>query len=82
MNITPKEMIKEWFDKGVAQNAKFMLVVCDTYDHDDYPVYAMTLEEAWQRYHSPGDMQRVMEVYDLQMDQNAQLNQHRAMNLR
>lgn len=35
---TPTER-KEWFDRGVADGATHMLVVTDTYDWEDYPVY-------------------------------------------
>ena len=31
--------IKEWFDTGQKLGATHMIVVCDTYDWDDFPVY-------------------------------------------
>jgi hypothetical protein len=31
--------IKRWFERGVEQKATHMIVVCDTFDHEDYPVY-------------------------------------------
>jgi len=58
-----------------------MIVVCDTFDHEDYPVYAATAEECVATYKAPGEMQRVMEVYDLAADKAAQLREARAMHL-
>ena len=58
-----------------------MLVICDTYDYDDYPVYANTAADCMIKYNNPGQMQRVMEVYDLAADKEAQLNEARAMRL-
>jgi hypothetical protein len=55
-----------------------MLVICDTFDHDDYPVYVSSVEEARKKAENPGSMQRLMEVYNLSMDREEQLNQHRA----
>jgi hypothetical protein len=34
-----------------------------------------------QRYKNPGEMQRVMEVYDLRADKAEQMNERRAMRL-
>lgn len=76
-----KNDISGWFDQGVAQNAKHMLVICDTFDYDDYPVYTFTDEACIKRYNTPGEMQRVMEVYDLLADKDSQLSERIAMHL-
>ena len=31
--------IKNWFDQGVKDGATYLIVVCDTFDHSDYPAY-------------------------------------------
>lgn len=36
---TTQAMIGSWFDQGVNQGATHMIVVVDTFDHDDYPVF-------------------------------------------
>jgi hypothetical protein len=41
-----------------------MIVVCDTFNYDDYPVFTTTDSACLERYKNPGEMQRVMEVYD------------------
>lgn len=73
--------IRRWLNEAKNKNAKYLIVVCDTYDHDDYPIQCMTDEECWIKYNNPGDMQRIMEVYDLNMDIENQLNQNIVFNL-
>ena len=71
---TTTEQIAEWFDQGIKDGAKHMLVVCDTFDWTDYPVYTTTDEDCLARFRNPGSMQKVMEVYDLGMDKREQIN--------
>lgn len=81
--MTTRTEISRWFDDGVAQKATHMIVVCDTYDHEDYPAYCTSDDHAIERHHyyTHAAMQRVMEVYDLRMDKEKQLNTHRVFNL-
>ena len=79
--MTTKQDISEWFDQGAKTGATHMLVVCDTFDHDDYPVFAKSDADCVALYKYPGEMQRVMEVYDLKADKNAQLNTPRCFRL-
>lgn len=76
-----REDIASWFDRGAASGARYMIVLCDTYDYDDYPVYCTTAKHAIERMKDPGSMQKVMECYDLAADKAAQMKQHRAMAL-
>jgi hypothetical protein len=73
--------IRRWLIDAKNKNIKYLIVVCDTFDHVDYPVNCMTDEECLEKYSNPGDMQRIMEVYDLNMDIESQLNQNRVFNL-
>lgn len=80
------EDISEWFDKGVGMGATHMIVICDTYDHSDYPLYVMKgtkkiVEKKIKANSHSHTMQRVMEVYDLHMDKEAQMNQHRCWSI-
>lgn len=73
--------ISRWFDDGIEQQATHMIVVCDTWDHEDYPVYVNKpdgVHEIEDKY--KGDMQQIMEVYKMSIDKNTQMNQHRAFN--
>lgn len=77
---TTKEEMGEWFDKGVSKGAAFMIVVCDTFDYEDYPVYlkeGVDVHEMLKEYGGK-DMQRVMEVYSLKSSKEAQLAEKRA----
>jgi len=78
---TTRSEIEGWFDRGVTGGFSYMLVICDTFDHDDYPVFVNTDDECLRRYRDPGEMQRVMEVYDLRKDKTEQLNAARVFNL-
>lgn len=77
---TTKEDIKGWIKRGQDQGATHMIVVCDTFDWEDYPVYVMPAENAHEKYsqYNGPNMQKVMEVYNLSKDINKQVNQPRA----
>lgn len=61
-----------------------MMVVCDTFSYDDYPVYCTgpkECHEAYNRYKAGENMTKLMEVYDLRMDHEEQVCSERAMNM-
>lgn len=72
---TSREEIKSWLERGQKEGATHVIVVCDTFDHEDYPVMVMPGEDAKEKYeeYNGKDMQRVMEVYNLKMDWDDQL---------
>lgn len=73
-----KEDIRRWFKKGAEEGEAYMIIVCDTFDYDDYPVY--TSKESYNERHShyiQASMQTIMEVYDLNQDMEEQLAEHR-----
>lgn len=70
-----------WFDKGLKIGAKYMLIIYDTSDYEVYPVFVSTDRGCMEKYRSPGDMQSVMEIYDLSLDKISQLHEHRAFHL-
>ena len=79
--MTTREEISGWFDQAIALEHQFMVVVCDTFDHSDYPVFCKTEDDARATVKEPGSMQRVMEVYDLRQDKSEQMNERRAWRL-
>lgn len=79
--MTTREDIAAWFSHGAREGYRYMLVVCDTCNHEDYPVYVMTDDACLAKYKAPGYMQRVMEVYALAADMEAQLREIRAMHV-
>lgn len=77
-----RQDIQEWFELGVKQNSTHLIVVCDTFDHDDYPVYISADQDVKtiESNYNGKNMQRVMEVYNLKLPMNNQLNEHRSFN--
>jgi len=79
---TTQNDIRGWFIRGVAKKATHLIIVCDTFDWDDYPVFVeqnQKVHEVESEYNGK-NMQKVMEVYNLSMDMEEQLNQTRAFN--
>jgi restriction endonuclease Mrr len=81
-----KSDIRFWIDnranRGYA-NATHMLVFCDTFDYDDYPVY-VTPDEDVRKVIAEKDgknMQQLMECYNLGENIEEQLLSNRVMNL-
>lgn len=74
-------MIGEWFDAGVKQGATHMLVVCDTFDYEDYPVYVMPGEDPHEVVNEKTgtNMQSLHEVYALHLPRERQLGERLAM---
>lgn len=70
-----KQDILEWLRRGKESGATHVIVVCDTWDYEDYPVYINPGESVSEKlsYYQHADMQRVMEVYNLSMDIESQL---------
>lgn len=72
-----KKDIKEWFEEGVEQGFTHLIVVCDTYDWEDYPAFVLPGENPVDvaKKHSlrAGNMQKVMEVYKLTMNMEQQI---------
>lgn len=57
-----------------------MVIVCDTFDYEDYPTFVMPTDDVVKTAseHDGPNMQKVMEVYDLRMDIETQLDEKRA----
>jgi len=79
---TTLDHIRRWLD-GVTAKNKYMLVICDTFDHEDFPVYCNTGREAWQRILSAQrgeNMEKFMECYDLSLPLEEQIKYGRIRN--
>lgn len=77
---TTRQDIKGWIEEAKENGATFVVIVCDTWDYEDYPVEVkptQDVREVVKHYNGP-NMQKVMEVYDLNKDINQQLAMHRA----
>jgi hypothetical protein len=63
-----KEDIRRWLQEGSKDpDCTHVIVACDTFDYEDYPVYVKKGEDVQERIkeYSGKNMQRVMEVYSL-----------------
>ena len=70
------EDIKRYIEQGQKQNATHVIIACDTFDHDNYPVFVMpheNIQEKISHIREQG-MQRVDEVYNLSKDIQKQLS--------
>ena len=79
--MTTKDDIRRWLDRGKKQGATHMVVVCDTYDYEDYPVFVNSPADAEKAFEAPGEMQRGMEIYNLGMDLELQIAMRRCYQL-
>lgn len=68
-----RDEISEWFDRGKVLGNTHMVIICDTFDHSDYPVYTTSADEARLLADSPGEMEKIMEVYCLDAPKDIQL---------
>jgi sugar phosphate isomerase/epimerase len=74
------EDIKGWLEEAQKRGATHLIVACNTFDHDNYPVYVMPNQDIhWEIAQRRGqNMQTIDEVYNMSMDIEEQLNEHRA----
>lgn len=78
--MTTKDDIRLWLKRGIEMGATHVIVACDTFDYQDYPVYVKPEEDArkLRAEYDQKPMQRVMEVYSLALPIEAQLAEERA----
>ena len=75
-----KEQVREWVKRGVETGATHVIIVYDRWDYEDYPVYVDKHQSVNAEIDARDgrNMLKVMEVYNLSMDIEAQLNEYRA----
>ena len=78
-----KEDIRIWFMKALKDKATHMIIVCDTFDWEDFPAYVFKNEdvtEVMNKYDGI-NMCKIMEVYKMSEDMETQLNLTRCYNI-
>lgn len=78
-----REDISRWFDTAKKQGATHLVVACDTFEWEDYPIYVMpgqNVHEIVAPLKRRENMQSLMEVYNLNLDKAVQMNEHRSYN--
>ncbi len=78
---TSAQDIRGWL-AGSSNEHTHMIVVCDTFDHEDYPVFCNGDKDCLDKFNEYStNMQRVIEVYDLKLNIEGQVKEHRAFHL-
>jgi len=81
--MTSIQEISKWFDSGVKDGYTHMVIMCDTFDWEDYPQY-FTFSENVDIHKKikklNQNMQTVMEVYKLSEDKRKQLKEKISLN--
>ena len=74
--------ITQWLTEAEHKGATHLIVACDSFDHDNYPIFVMPGENVKERYDKVygSNMQHVDEVYNMSMDIMRQRLEHRALN--
>lgn len=74
--------IRSWFQRGQANpRCTHMIVVCDTFDWEDYPVFVTDDQDVHEveKQHNGPNMQKVMEVYCMTKPLDPQLKATRSL---
>lgn len=80
---TTQDDIRGWIKRGQDKGATHVIVACDTFDWEDYPVLVMPGQDAREiaKQYDGTNMQKLMEVYNLSQDIEQQVSGQRcAMN--
>lgn len=79
--MTTRDELREFLSWAKPMHTH-MLVVCDTFSHEDYPVFVAEHRSVKREIaESSTGMSRVMEVYDLRQPIEPQLAAERAWNV-
>lgn len=82
-NMT-KEEIRKTVMSGNTGEYSHVIICCDTFDYEDYPVYVKYEEDIKKvvaDYNNHNKMSSVMEVYNYNLDLEKQLNERRAYHI-
>lgn len=63
-----EEIANQWLAEAKRRDATHLLIVCDTFKGDEYPVYVGSNEnfrDVWRHYHNR-NMQKVTRTFDLE----------------
>ena len=82
-NMT-KEEIKKIVMSGNTGEYSHVIIVCDRFDYEDYPVfvkYGEDINKMISKYNNYQNMSKIMEIYNYNLDLNSQLNESRAYHI-
>jgi len=74
--MTTKLELRAQFELGKRNGCSYLVMVCDQFEWEDYPVYVDADEDIFDciSYYRHSPMQQIMGVYDLNQDRDEQLN--------
>ena len=77
--MTTKQEIRKWFELGIVKGSTHLIVACDTFNWNDYPVFVSSMEDVHKRQREieNQEMTKIMEVYNLSKDVDEQLSKRR-----
>lgn len=76
---TTKSEIRGWLERAKKDGCCYVLVVEDTFDHSDYPVFIVAPSDLPVQLHTHSmNMQKVRECYSMAIDLEKQLAERRA----
>jgi hypothetical protein len=82
---TTRDDIRRWLEDlyDLENHFTHLIVVCDTFDWEDYPIYVRETEDVniVLKDKGTGNMRKVMEVYSRFVDREKQLAEHRSYHL-
>lgn len=87
MGNTSRSTIEGWLRRGQAQGARWVIIGCDRFEHEDYPIFIQPDDNPWVPIKHIGDNgtsgmgDTYHEVYDLDMSIEDQLQERLAMHL-
>ncbi len=75
--------IRGYVERGQKNGSTHVIIACDTFDHDNYPVFVSSQENVQEKIDdiNKSEMQKIDEVYNLQIPIEPQLQAPRAYNL-
>lgn len=75
--------IRGYVERGQKNGSTHVIIACDTFDHDNYPVFVSPEEKVQEKIDdiNKAEMQRVDEVYNLQIPIEPQLQAPYSYNL-
>lgn len=74
-----KQGISDYFDKGVREGYRYLVIYNDSFEYDYYPLLYKEGKKLWEDAERlKGTWTSIEEVYDLSLNKEAQLNEFRA----
>ncbi|KKM82799.1 hypothetical protein LCGC14_1315970 [marine sediment metagenome] len=82
MSASEKE-IKGWIEEAQRQKSSHLLIITDTFDYDNYPVFAHGKKDCMKKIEEYNDinMQKVEEVYNMRRSIKKQFKENRSWNI-